>query len=241
MKSERNSKHIIMAIITTMLLSIMTSFKHVIPVTRKASLEEFPGGLLTGYFNADGGVNFYTIDTAYCNDMTFLLGKKTLHPFIIVDIEKAKLSHDVTEKELMNSPYCYLSIATTGLIFYADLVRATFPLGKVVGDTLIDYGFLSLSQWMYTKNWELYKPIVFWHDSDFESPYKNFYVVPFNPPTNKAVLGLAKAKLINKFTGTVVFTSYTKPVPEPVDEYIEPYKFENDEAFYKVLFPYADK
>lgn len=65
--------------------------------------------------------------------------------------------------------------------------------------------------------------------------------MPFNPPTNKAVLGLAKAKLINKFTGTVVFTSYTKPVPEPVDEYIEPYKFENDEAFYKVLFPYADK
>lgn len=146
----------------------------------------------------------------------------------------------------MNSPYCYLSIATTGRIYYADLVRATFPIGKVVGDTLIDYGFLSLSQWMYTKNWELYKPIGFWHDSDFESPYKNFYVVPFNPPTNKAVLGLAKAKLINKFTGTVVFTSYiitdtTKAVTIPEDEYIKPYKFENDEAFYKVLFPYADK
>ncbi len=241
MKSERGSKHIIIVLIATMLLGIMASFKRVIPVTRKATLEEFPGGLLTGYFNADGGVNFYTIDTAYCNDMTFLLGKKTLHPFIIVDIEKAKLSYDVTEKELMNSPYCYLSIATTGRIYYMDLVRSTFPWGKVVGDTLIDYGLLGFWDWIIAKNWKLYKPIVFWHDSDFESPYKNFYVVPFNPPTNKAVLGLAKAKLINKFTGTVVFTSYTKPVPEPVDEYIEPYKFENDEAFYKVLFPYADK
>lgn len=70
--------------------------------------------------------------------------------------------------------------------------------------------------------------------------------MPFNPPTNKAVLGLAKAKLINKFTGTVVFTSYiitdtTKLVTIPEDEYIKPYKFENNEAFYKVLFPYADK
>ena len=92
MKSERGSKHIIIVLIATMLLGIMASFKRVIPVTRKATLEEFPGGLLT----------------AYCNDMTFLLGKKTLHPFIIVDIEKAKLSYDVTEKELMNSPYCYL-------------------------------------------------------------------------------------------------------------------------------------
>lgn len=246
MKSERSSNHKRKLTIVVMLLTIIVCFTQKVWVTRKATLEEFPGGLLTCYFNADGGVNFYTIDTAYCNDMTFLLGKKTLHPFIIVDIEKAKLSHDVTEKELMNSPYCYLSIATTGRIYYADLVRATFPIGKVVGDTLIDYGFLSLSQWMYTKNWELYKPIGFWHDSDFESPYKNFYVVPFNPPTNKAVLGLAKAKLINKFTGTVVFTSYiitdtTKAVTIPEDEYIKPYKFENDEAFYKVLFPYADK
>ena len=235
-----------MFMIVVMLLTITLCFTQKIWVTRKATLEEFPGGLLTGYFNADGGVNFYTIDTAYCNDMTFLLGKKTLHPFIIVDIDKAKLRHDITEKELMNSPYCYLSIATTGRSFYADFVRATFPWGKVVGDTLIDYGLLSFWDWIDSKKWKLYKPIGFWHDADFESPYDNFYVVPFNTPTNKAVLGLAKAKLINKFTGIVVFTSYiitdtTKAVTIPEDEDIEPYEFENDEAFYKVLFPYADK
>ena len=246
MKSERSSNHKRKLMIVVMLLSIMVCFTQKVWVTRKATVDEFPGGILTGYFNADGGVNFYTIDTAYCNDMTFLLGKKTLHPFIIVDIDKAKLSHDVTEKELMNSPYCYLSIATTGRIYFDDFVRATFPWGKVVGDTLIDYETLSLGEWMYKKNWKLYKPIAFFLYLDFESPYKNFYVVPFNPPTNKAVLGLAKAKLINKFTGTVVFTSYiitdtTKPVTIPEDEYIKPYKFENNEAFYKVLFPYADK
>lgn len=151
MKSERSSNHKRKLMIVVMLLSIMVCFTQKVWVTRKATVDEFPGGILTGYFNADGGVNFYTIDTAYCNDMTFLLGKKTLHPFIIVDIDKAKLSHDVTEKELMNSPYCYLSIATTGRIYFDDFVRATFPWGKVVGDTLIDYETLSLGEWMYKK------------------------------------------------------------------------------------------
>lgn len=49
--------------------------------------------------------------------MTFLLGKKTLHPYIIVDIDKANLSYNITEKELIKSPYCYLTIATSGVFF----------------------------------------------------------------------------------------------------------------------------
>ena len=76
MKSERNSNHKRKLMIVVMLLSIMVCFTQKVWVTRKATLDEFPGGLLTGYFNADGGVNFYTIDTAYCNDMTFCSERK---------------------------------------------------------------------------------------------------------------------------------------------------------------------
>lgn len=43
------------------------------------------------------------------------------------------------------------------------------------------------------------------------------------------------------FVELTLITDTTKPVTIPEDEYIKPYKFENNEAFYKVLFPYADK
>ena len=59
-----------------------------------------------------------------------------------------------------------------------------------------------------------------------------------------------KAKLINRYTGVIaphidyISTDPSRPLTLeqlPKSEYIKPYKFENEEAFYKVLFPYADK
>lgn len=61
---------------------------------------------------------------------------------------------------------------------------------------------------------------------------------------------MMKAKLINRYTGVIaphidyISTDPSRPLtPEqlPKREYIKPYKFENEEVFYKVLFPYADK
>lgn len=58
---------------------------------------------------------------------------------------------------------------------------------------------------------------------------------------------MMKAKFISRFTGIIMFVDYVskdpfKPLTSvPDDERIAPYKFDNPEAFYKVLFPYADK
>lgn len=58
---------------------------------------------------------------------------------------------------------------------------------------------------------------------------------------------MMKAKFISRFTGIIMFVDYVSKDPSkpltsvPDDERITPYKFDNPEVFYKVLFPYADK
>ena len=116
-------------------------------------------------------------------------------------------------------------------------------------DTIYDYGFYKSSIYVYSQDWYLYEPQVFWKKGDYEGQFKNFYVIPFRKPVHKAVLCLIKAKLIKQYAGILAFTSYANLRMEDIpkystlrtcDEYISPYKFDNEEAFYKVLFPYAD-
>ncbi len=236
-------------IVMVMSLSVIICFTQTVLIKDKVTPNEYPGGLINGFFNDDGGVNMYILDTTFQANMTFLLGKKTLHPYIIVDIDKANIQYNITEKELIKSPYCYLTIATSGHIFFDYICFGTIPIGKAKGETFVDYGYFSYWLWLDdSKNWDIYERIGFWNKEDLEkSPYKNFYVVPFDPPTNKAVLCMMKAKLINRFTGILMCVDYVSTDPSkpltsvPDDERIAPYKFDNPEVFYKVLFPYANK
>lgn len=252
MKSQKlNSiRHKRTFIAMVMLLCVIMCFTQTVLVKDKATPDEYPEGLTNRFFNDDGGVNIYLLDSVYQANMTFLLGKKTLHPYIIVDIDKADLSYNITESELIKSPYCYLTIATSGFIFLENVFYpGPIPIfGKKDGTDIIYEEYLDFSDWVETKLWWIYERIGFWNKEDLEkSPYENFYVVPFNPPTNKAVLCMMKAKLINRFTGIIMFVDYVSKDPSkpltsvPDDERIAPYKFDNPEAFYKVLFPYADK
>ena len=252
MKSQKlNSiRHKRTFIAMVMLLCVIMCFTQTVLVKDKATPDEYPEGLTNRFFNDDGGVNIYLLDSVYQANMTFLLGKKTLHPYIIVDIDKANLSYNITENELIKSPYCYLTIATSGFIFLENVFYpGPIPIfGKKDGTDIIYEEYLDFSDWVETKLWWIYERIGFWNKEDLEkSPYENFYVVPFNPPTNKAVLCMMKAKLINRFTGIIMCVDYvykdpSKPLTSvPDDERIAPYKFDNPEAFYKVLFPYADK
>lgn len=233
-----------------MLLSVIMCFTRTVLVKDKATPDEYPEGLTNRYFNDDGGVNIYLLDSVYQANMTFLLGKKTLHPYIIVDIDKADLSCDITEKELIKSPYCYLTIATSGFIFLENMFYpGPIPIfGEKDGTDIFYDKYSDFSDWVDTKLWWIYERIGFWDEEDLKkSPYENFYVVPFDPPTNKAVLCMMKAKLINRFTGIIMCVDYvskdpSKPLTSVLDdERIAPYKFDNPEAFYKVLFPYAEK
>lgn len=179
-----------------------------------------------------------------------------MHSYIIVDIEKAGLKKNITEKELIKNPYCYYTIASYGEI-YGDMFYfgsiPTFSPGT--GDTIYDYGFYKSAKYVYFQDYHIYKPKFLWGKGDYEGHFKNFYVVPFNKPVHKAILCLIKAKLINKYTGPLLFisictdTTCTERTPDGYsrfssmmneDEVISPYKFDNEEAFYKVLFPYAD-
>ena len=252
MKSQKlNSiRHKRTFIVMVMFISVIMCFTQTVLVKDKATLDEYPEGLTNRFFNDDGGVNIYLLDSVYQANMTFLLGKNTLHPYIIVDIDKADLSYNITENELIKSPYCYLTIATSGFIFLENMFYpGPIPIfGKKDGTDIIYEEYLDFSDWVETKLWWIYERIGFWNKEDLEkSPYENFYVVPFNPPTNKAVLSMMKAKLINRFTGIIMFVDYvykdpSKPLTSvPDDERIAPYKFDNPEVFYKVLFPYADK
>ncbi len=209
----------------------------------KATPENYPSGVYFKYFNDDGGVNFYLLDSVYQANMTFLLEKKTFHPYIVVDIDKANIPYNITEKELIKSPYCYLTIASSGNIYLRTCLR-DLPMFVRQNDSIFASDFFDLSDWTDTKTWWIYKRVAFWKKEDLKkSPYKNFYVVPFYSPTNKAVLCMMKAKLINKYTGVLIWLSYdSKDITSfPEDERIMPYKFENPEAFYKVLFPYIDE
>lgn len=186
--------------------------------------------------------------------MTLLLGKKTLHPFIMVDIEKADIPYCVTERDLIKSPYCYLSIATYGEFFLDELCissRTLLPLGIDYGDTIVASEYFDFAtRWLDEKRWKLYPTINQLEASNNKELYENFYVVTFNPPTDKAVLCLVKAKLMNRFTGTLL------PITDEIcidtsrvltqdntsrHEYIEPYEFDNEGVFYKALFPYAEE
>ena len=100
---------------------------------------DFTNGYNTRFFNPDGGINFYVLDTAYKADMTLLIEKKTLHSFIIVDIDKANIAADVTEQELVKNPYCYYTVATTGTFYFFSLYWTTVPFFWTTrGDTIID-------------------------------------------------------------------------------------------------------
>lgn len=240
-------------LIMIMCFSIIGCFTQKVWVRDNPTPKNFPLGVSAGLFNEDGGINMYILDTVYRANMTFLLGKKTLHPFIVVDIDKANIPYNISEKDLMKSPYCYLSIATQGYI-YLDYMCSVpdspiAPIGSV-GDTIIDFGNWGFFYVLESKEWTLYTPIQYINKKELKNPYKNFYVIPFDQPTDKAVLCMMKAKLINRYTGVIaphidyISTDPSRPLtPEqlPKREYIKPYKFENEEVFYKVLFPYADK
>lgn len=252
MKSQKlNSiRHKRTFIAMVMFISVIMCFTQTVLIKDKVTPDEYPEGLTNRFFNDDGGVNFCPLDTVYQANMTFLLGKKTLHPYIIVDIDKANLSYNITEKELIKSPYCYLTIATSGVFFLENMsYPGPIPIGGIRNDAKIIYdGYMDFFEWVHTKRWWMYERIGFWDKDDLKkSPYKNFYVAPFNPPTNKAVLCMMKAKFISRFTGIIMFVDYVSKDPSkpltsvPDDERIAPYKFDNPEVFYKVLFPYADK
>lgn len=240
-------------LIMIMCFTIIGCFTQKVWVRDNPTPMNYPFGITAGLFNEDGGINMYILDTAYRANMTFLLGKKTLHPFIVVDIDKANIPYDVSEKDLIRSPYCYLSIATQGFI-YLDYMCSVpdspiSPIGGI-GDTIVDFGNWGFFDVLESKEWKLYTSIQYMKKKDLKGPYKNFYVIPFDQPTDKAVLCMMKAKLINRYTGVIAphidynSTDSSRPLTQehlPKSEYIKPYKFENEEAFYKVLFPYADK
>lgn len=250
LKKDINERVLLFVI---MFSSIIACFTQKVWVRDNPTPQNYPFGVTAGLFNEDGGINMYILDTVYRANMTFLLGKKTLHPFIVVDIDKANIPYNISEKDLMKSPYCYLSIATQGYI-YLDYMCSVpdspiAPIGSV-GDTIIDFGNWGFFDVLESKEWTLYTPIQYINKKELKNPYKNFYVMPFDQPTDKAVLCMMKAKLINRYTGVIaphidyISTDPSRPLtPEqlPKSEYIEPYKFENEEVFYKVLFPYADK
>ena len=237
-----------------MLLSIICCFTQKVWVTRKITLGEIEKKYGKDLFSKGGGLDMYIVDTVYRANMTLLLGKKTLHPFILVDIERSNIPYSVTERDLIKSPYCYLSIATYGEFFLKELCispRSPLPLGIDYGDTIVASEYFDFAtRWLDEKRWKLYPTINQLEASNNKDLYENFYVVTFYPPTDKAVLCLVKAKLMNQFTGSLVpitdeicidtlrISTQDKPSK---NEYIEPYEFENDEVFYKALFPYADE
>ena len=94
MKSQKlNSiRHKRTFIAMVMFISVIMCFTQTVLIKDKVTPDEYPEGLTNRFFNGDGGVNFYPLDTVYQANMTFLLGKKTLHPYIIVDIDKANPS-----------------------------------------------------------------------------------------------------------------------------------------------------
>lgn len=197
---------------------------------------DFTNGYNTRFFNPDGGINFYVLDTAYKADMTLLIEKKTLHSFVIVDIDKANITANITEQELVKNPYCYYTVATTGRIRFSSSYYSTVPYFFTTrGDTIIDYGYIDLDN---MENGCILSEKEKWDNTRF----KHFSVVPFDPPADQAILCMVKAKVIKKWSGTLIFISYvmkdsTQKAPE--DECIAPYHFDNEEAFYKMLFPYS--
>lgn len=254
MKSRRHIKKKRGMVAVIMLLSILGCFTQKVWVNRKISLDEVENKYGKDFFSKGGGLDMYIVDTVYRANMTLLLGKKTLHPFIMVDIEKADIPYRVTERDLIKSPYCYLSIATYGEFFLDELCispRTPLPLGIDYGDTIVASEYFDFAtKWLDEKRWKLYPTINQLEASNNKDLYENFYVVTFNPPTDKAVLCLVKAKLMNRFTGSLV------PITDEICidtsrvltqdntsryEYIEPYEFDNEEVFYKALFPYAEE
>ena len=150
MKSKR------VVAVMLILLNVAVCFTQSVIVKRPLKVDYFPywkGGML---FNDDGGVNFYELDTAYQANMTLLIEKKTMHSYIIVDIEKAGLKKNITEKELVKNPYCYYTIATTGEIFCSNFYFTSVPMLKPMEkDTIYDYGFYKSSIYVYSQDWYL--------------------------------------------------------------------------------------
>ena len=55
------------------------------------------------------------------------------------------------------------------------------------GDTIIDFGNWGFFDVLESKEWTLYTPIQYINKKELKNPYKNFYVIPFDQPTDKAV------------------------------------------------------
>ena len=155
-KQTINSKRIVAIVL--ILLNVVVCFTQKPIVKRTLRADDLPDGFGKNgmFFNDDGGVNFYELDTAYQANMTLLIEKKTMHSYIIVDIEKAGLKKNITEKELVKNPYCYYTIATTGEIFCSNFYFTSVPMLKPMEkDTIYDYGFYKSSIYVYSQDWYL--------------------------------------------------------------------------------------
>ena len=88
MKSQKlNSiRHKRTFIAMVMFISVIMCFTQTVLVKDKATLDEYPEGLTNRFFNDDGGVNIYLLDSVYQANMTFLLGKNTLHPNVVLNV-----------------------------------------------------------------------------------------------------------------------------------------------------------
>ena len=235
--SNVNIKHRLPILGVLLLIVAICSIGKVV-IKKTPTPSDFTNGYNTRFFNPDGGINFYVLDTAYKADMTLLIEKKTLHSFIIVDIDKANIAADVTEQEVVKNPYCYYTVATTGRIRFSSSYWSTVPYFFTTrGDTIIDYGYIDLDN---MENGCILSEKEKWDNTQFD----NFSIVPFDPPADQAILCMVKAKVIKKWSGILIFISYvmkdsTQKALE--DECIAPYHFDNEEAFYKMLFPYSKK
>lgn len=105
--SNVNIKHRLPILGVLLLIVAICSIGKVV-IKKTPTPSDFTNGYDTRFFNPDGGINFYVLDTAYKADMTLLIEKKTLHSFVIVDIDKANITANITEQELVK-----IHIATT--------------------------------------------------------------------------------------------------------------------------------
>ena len=178
------------------------------------------------FFNPDDCYNFFMLDTVFYADMTLLVCKdvdadlivRSPNAYIITDIDSAALKKDITEEELLKSPYCYLTYAQP-YREYSGSQSVYFPFQYFF------YASVSFAHSIDLWNnflWTYLKTFTFQCECDSTS-MEHFDVLTFKEQPDGAVLGMIKAALFNSRR-----------------EYITPIPVCNDQSFFKILFPYKN-
>lgn len=179
------------------------------------------------FFNPDDCYNFFMLDTVFYADMTLLVCKdvdadlivRSPNAYIITDIDSAALKKDITEEELLKSPYCYLTYAQPYKA-YSGSPSVYFPFTDFFMDRV---SFSRSIDLIDNFVWAYLKAFTFQYECD-STTMEHFDVLTFKEQPDGAVLGMIKAAMFNSW-----------------EDHITPIPTCNDQSFFKILFPYKNE